>query len=243
MSELTPNLKLFKYDTLIDGKIPFSIDDALNQNWDILDSKIGTLPYVKKTGDTMTGNLNIDRSGAPIVYLDNNLGDYTDTAAPSSTVTFGQVLSRDKNNQWTGYLQTLLNTSNIMSTSIGARRSINGTNKSASIAVCVNSSGTGYAIAPASAVAGSILTTVAISKSANGYVKLGNGLILQWGYTSAKSNTFPIKFPSAVVSFVEARTRGGADGGTCFQVDSVTTSGFTTGFDSSQKLWYMALGY
>ena len=39
MSELTPNLGLFKYDPTVDGKEVFSIETALNDNWDILDTK------------------------------------------------------------------------------------------------------------------------------------------------------------------------------------------------------------
>ena len=41
MSELTPNLGLFKYNTSTDGKEVFSITTALNNNWDILDEKCG----------------------------------------------------------------------------------------------------------------------------------------------------------------------------------------------------------
>ena len=37
MAEYTENLKLFKYDPITDAKQVFSISDALNYNWDILD--------------------------------------------------------------------------------------------------------------------------------------------------------------------------------------------------------------
>lgn len=39
--EKTPNLKLNKYDPVVDAKEPFSIELALNENWDILDSTSG----------------------------------------------------------------------------------------------------------------------------------------------------------------------------------------------------------
>lgn len=42
MSTTTPNLGLFKYDTTTDGKEIFSIEQALNANWDILDTKSGS---------------------------------------------------------------------------------------------------------------------------------------------------------------------------------------------------------
>lgn len=38
MSTTTSNLGLFKYDTSTDGNIAFSIDQALNNNWDIIDT-------------------------------------------------------------------------------------------------------------------------------------------------------------------------------------------------------------
>lgn len=38
MSEYTPNLNLFKYNPSTDGKEVFSINQALNYNWDILDN-------------------------------------------------------------------------------------------------------------------------------------------------------------------------------------------------------------
>ena len=42
MSELTPNLKLFKYNTETDAKQPFSINDCMNANWDKIDAKCGS---------------------------------------------------------------------------------------------------------------------------------------------------------------------------------------------------------
>ena len=39
MGARTQNLGLFKYDPVADSALPFSIDDALNANWDILDTK------------------------------------------------------------------------------------------------------------------------------------------------------------------------------------------------------------
>ena len=43
MPEYTNNLKLFKYNTETDGKEVFSINEAMNHNWDILDKQPGTL--------------------------------------------------------------------------------------------------------------------------------------------------------------------------------------------------------
>lgn len=38
MSSYTTNLQLFKYNTATDGKQVFSIDDAMNDNWDKIDA-------------------------------------------------------------------------------------------------------------------------------------------------------------------------------------------------------------
>lgn len=57
------------------------------------------------------------------------------------------------------------------------------------------------AFARASDTNGSIVTTVNKSKSANGYFKLGNGLIIQWGRTSMKTETTKtITFPTPFTS-------------------------------------------
>lgn len=42
MSEYTPNLHLFKYNPDTDGKEVFSLTQALNDNWDILDERCGS---------------------------------------------------------------------------------------------------------------------------------------------------------------------------------------------------------
>ena len=42
MSEFTPNLHLFKYNPDTDGKEVFSLTQALNNNWDVLDERCGS---------------------------------------------------------------------------------------------------------------------------------------------------------------------------------------------------------
>ena len=58
MPEYTDNLKLFKYNTETDGKEVFSINEAMNYNWDILDKQTGTFEI-----------------GHPIMALSNALGE------------------------------------------------------------------------------------------------------------------------------------------------------------------------
>lgn len=54
MSTTTANLGLFKYDTTTDGASPFNINTALNNNWDIIDTAVGTggSPTTVVSGDT-----------------------------------------------------------------------------------------------------------------------------------------------------------------------------------------------
>lgn len=43
MSTTTENLGLFKYNTVADASTPFSITNALNNNWDEIDSFAGDI--------------------------------------------------------------------------------------------------------------------------------------------------------------------------------------------------------
>ena len=43
MSSTTSNLELFKYNTTADASTPFSITNALNNNWDKIDTFAGTI--------------------------------------------------------------------------------------------------------------------------------------------------------------------------------------------------------
>lgn len=87
----------------------------------------------------------------------------------------------------------------------------------------------------------------ATSKATNGYIKCGNGLIIQWGQTTINKSgfavTFPIPFTTTNVS-VTGNTRGGKydNYGTCCY--SVTTTGFYIykSGDQTTASW-VAIGY
>ena len=55
MSTQTNKLGLFKYDPIVDKEELFDIQEALNDNWDKIDTAI-----VHKAGDTMTGALTLE---------------------------------------------------------------------------------------------------------------------------------------------------------------------------------------
>ena len=65
MSELTPNLNLFKYDTNSDSSQAFSISNALNPNWDIIDNAFSQIRAVK--GYEENGNILTDPVGLAYV--------------------------------------------------------------------------------------------------------------------------------------------------------------------------------
>lgn len=96
----------------------------------------------------------------------------------------------------------------------------------------------GYA--RASDVNGSILTTVNKSKSANGYFKLGNGLIVQWGsaYQTA-TITLPTPFTSTNYKIAVAETETGHEYSPV--VGNKTTTSF--GWLSQRYGDWIAIGY
>lgn len=107
----------------------------------------------------------------------------------------------------------------------------------------------GYA--RASDVNGSILTTVNKSKAANGYFKLGNGLIIQWGRASGtitSSNmtiTFPTPFTSASSYSVSGNvTYNSATDKGWGHINSCTSTSFKAVVDNDEKPFnWIAIGY
>jgi hypothetical protein len=68
------------------------------------------------------------------------------------------------------------------------------------LSIVYPATGNPYATAPASDVANSIVTTINKSKAANGYFQLGNGLIVQWGKSTATSSSGSVTLPKAFSS-------------------------------------------
>lgn len=94
------------------------------------------------------------------------------------------------------------------------------------------------------------LNLAGVSNTVNGYSKLPNGFILQWGRITGGDGgynvVFPVAFPNACYSVV-ASTSGSSGGPTQYRVyvQSLTTTGFyyfTGGGGSFGSTW-MAIGY
>lgn len=83
-------------------------------------------------GGTLTGTLNIKQS---------NTLDYTDTNHTTVNETAGEIYFRDKNDEVTGYVLSNFNQYNYMVLSTSARRSINGTVKTAQTHLYVDANG------------------------------------------------------------------------------------------------------
>jgi hypothetical protein len=96
------------------------------------------------------------------------------------------------------------------------------------------------------------LASTVVSASSNtatsGYITLVNGTIMQWGKvtgtTSSQSISFPIVFPTNVVSITAQFATTGTSGASSWAVNSYTTSGFVfvTGNPGETTFWF-AVGY
>lgn len=103
---------------------------------------------VNKSGDTMTGDLNIAPVEARgILTLRNRNLNGTSGVAPSSNQQFGILQYRDENDSTMGYVQVDYYSSNNIQTSIGTIRPINGTNKYASIGCGLTINGDDFFVA------------------------------------------------------------------------------------------------
>jgi hypothetical protein len=103
-------------------------------------------------------------------------------------------------------------------------------------------------VAYANAIAGGTTVPV-VSKSANGYMKLANGMIIQWGQTASTGYnvTFPIAFDTACSQvFIIPQWNSPTSIGTYyFYVASKSTTGFNLGGNggtTAGPVWF-AIGY
>lgn len=193
-----------------------------------------TTGIVKLDSEPTSGSDNALTSGAAYTALAGKLAT-TGTAAKAVSDASGNTITS------TYATKTELNTlRNSMATDTGVvhttgNESINGT-KTFKAAI----------IGTASDANNSVVTTVAKSKSANGYYKLGNGLILQWGLANTGGTvTLPTAFTSTNYSVVISRVNTDTKYHGGSYVQALTTTNFTfNGADAnSQPHYWQALGY
>ena len=150
---------------------------------------------------------------------------------------------------------TSLSTSAITSTDVESL-TIDLTNGSGGSVTLSAPSGSGTNTITIPAVTGDGLVDVARSLSANGYVRISNGLIIQWGTNSASAATsgtvtvvtLPLAFPTACQSVVATYT-GAVNGTSTFSTTAKSTATFTVtrgnngGLDSGLTFNWIAIGY
>lgn len=225
---------------------------------------------VNKTGDTMHGMLtfeNYAESGANktwgITFKKNdktsysgiqfkNFGCDATQKTPSIQENYMLLTSFDKNNNVTGEFLTKHQSNGQVLSLLRARNYSTGSEVQSEVSARVDNTGAAWAVAPASAVAGSICTTAAIKKAGNGYVKFGNGIIVQWGAFTATSKTntaitLPIAFSSTNyrVSFQQYGTAITNEYMHAITVVSLATSKFTYCSYLKEKpgYYWIAVGY
>lgn len=227
MSTTTSNLGLFKYDTTADRDSAFSVDTALNNNWDKLDKaitldKAQTMTATKTfknagLGQSIVINRDQANSVAAIQYQvqGTNKGymgiDGSAIPVYISSSTAVQELVRNKTRSTaTGSTATpvYIDAKGIAQTCTNISAS------SATTATKLGSSNIGTTATPIYLAAGTpkactaSFLTATTSLSENGYVKFNNSIIMTWQFvTESNAQTdyrqFPISFPTKVC-FCEA---------------------------------------
>jgi hypothetical protein len=164
---------------------------------------------VNKSGDTMTGNLNINKNsgivnitGTGYKGLTTKSTDIDYTLTDQASLQGARIISTDKNGQWFGYFQSGIGSGKNIFTSISARRMIDGTAKECIISCNVSNTGGIYTSAPTPAKGDNstkIATTAWVNSTVNaevivvtetyingtsGYRVWSDGYCEQWGRAS-----------------------------------------------------------
>lgn len=88
------------------------------------------------------------------------------------------------------------------------------------------------------------ISTAGINKSSDGYVKLGNGIIIQWGRSSQRTITYPIPFSTDTSFSIVVNNQAGTDGyGRPDRVENLTRTSCMVGADSEYPVRWLAIGY
>ena len=155
-----------------------NLQSQITTNANNIATKANNNAVVHLTGDeTITGAKTFTQN---VVIANTNITKGTN---PSSK-TYCSVELTDKNGRGTtnrvGVFESAINTNGDIETLIGAYKYDNNSTTVGKISVIYPKTGNPYTFAPASDVAGSIVTTVSKSKASNGYFQLGNGIIVNW---------------------------------------------------------------
>ena len=161
------------------------------------------------------------------------------TQTPLSLVVSDAIRFKDSNDVVYGLVTSTKNTDGTLATVIDCRKG----NLFSQIRVCIDNNNNIFAAAPGSDKVNSIVTTEGISKGANGYVKLGNGIIIQWGDGYSNPVTFPTPFSSTAVVTGSPTYNGRTQDGHGY-VWNITTTSFEYRCDNDMLPYrWIAVGY
>lgn len=185
-----------------------------------------------------------DKSFSGSLYKDNTNLDINTN--PTSQMN-NQIWFRDKNDIGYAVIQANQLANGAVNFTLTARA--RSSNSYSSIGVIQFADGSASTVAPASEANNSMVTTVSKSKAASGYYKLGNGLIIQWGYSSSfgtdSTITFPIPFSSETsYTVIPTMITSGAMGFPTY-VKAQTATNFTGRRNDANKpsTRWLAIGY
>lgn len=218
--------------------------------------QIATVGWVNSANNNVVHKTGQETINNEKIFTANLIRAHTDITKgtnPSSPLYWG-VEFIDKNGPAAvnrlGLLETKLNTNGDVETYIASYLNTNGSRDQTALKIVYKKDGNKYAIAPASDVIDSIVTTVNKSKSKNGYFKLGNGLIVQWGYSSASGENLSITFPTPFSStnYGMGLTVNSDYGGAIWISEMSVTNRSTTGFkygnsSKAHPFSWVAIGY
>lgn len=188
------------------------------------------------------------KNGAPRLYI----SDPNQTKGTANGTQWSAVEFQDTNGARLGTVRQLYDSNKLNRVELLVEKAnASGDNSQATMTLFYPASGNPYAMAPASDAENSILTTVNKSKSSNGYYKLGNGLIIQWGRTTDTTNqtktiTFPVAFTSnnySITATANNQFSGYSYDGVTGISDKTTTSCKVYSYYASRTYDWIAIGY
>lgn len=210
-------------------------------------------------GVSFDGSANINLPGVNTAGNQNTTGNAA-TVTNGVYTTGNQTIAGTKT--FSSTIVGSISGNSATATKLATARTINGVSfdGSANITVSDNTKAplnspalTGVPTAPTAAVAtnNTQIATTAFVKSvvassgsftqsfaANGWTKLPNGLIIQWGYSQAKTSIlFPISFPNNCLAVVE-----GYAVASYAAITAISKTGFTFS-NGALNLYYLAIGY
>lgn len=174
--------------------------------------------------ETITGVKTLKNTEATIANPPNNVSwrytDYTD----NNNVRIGVIGSQINSNGWHGtYLQA---------------------GNEGNIHIITNGTDVITYASPCDAI-DSIVTTTGINKAQNGYVKLGNGIIIQWGtLSSGKTITYSTAFTNADSYALVFNNNSTTDGyGRGDKIESKSSTSATVNGLCENPIRWLAIGY